>query len=245
VKRILVLAILWLATCSSIFSQPALRPYVSVIGEADLEVTPDLVIFSLQLTTLDKDLIRAKKLNDENAVKTLAAARSHAVPDGDVETRNFFIKPKHTTAGDGKVSVFLGYEVEKTLIVTLRDLKKIDSLLNGFVTSGVNKISNVSFDNSKMCELREQVRAMAVRNASEKAHAYAKQLGLKVGRALSVREDGADSTDFGSGSGSGFGAGSGDDSWSDPNGLIANSVTFAIGKISIEDKIYVIFALDQ
>lgn len=246
-KNLSILAAIFLLAYCNSFAQPALRPFVSVIGDADMEVAPDMAIFRLEVSTVDKDLIQAKNSNDAGTVKTLAAARAHGVSDDDIQTDSFAIAPKFKQVGsNGKGDEqFVGYEVKKTLFITLRDLKKIDSLLSSVVTAGVNKITSVSFDNSKMRDFRERLRAMAVKNALDKAQAYARQLGLKVGRALSIREEGADSTDFGTASGSGSGNGMGDgDLWADPNGIIAGNVTFAVGKISIEDKIYVIFALD-
>jgi hypothetical protein len=40
-----------------------------------------------------------------------------------------------------------------------------------------------------------------------------------------------------------MGSGNSDD-WDDPQSVISQVVTFSIGKIKIEDKIYVVFALE-
>ena len=91
------------------------------------------------------------------------------------------------------------------------------------------------------------MRLLAVDNARAKADAYAKRLGQKIGRAYVIREENADTPGYtyGSGSGSGDGVGSGDSSPGDLSvpKAYSSAVTFALGKISVSDKIYVTFEL--
>ncbi len=101
-----------------------------------------------------------------------------------------------------------------------------------------------------MQKFQEQVRAMAVKNAQAKARSYAQQLGQTVGRAYVIREDGADSPSFDTGSGSGSGNGGGMGSAENgnietPTNPFVNQVTFALGQIEIEEKVYVIFELNR
>ena len=80
--------------------------------------------------------------------------------------------------------------------------------------------------------------------------ADAVQLGQIVGKAYLIREEEADNPAlFGYSNGSGNGSGNGD-----PDAYIARleaptafstEVTFALGKISVEEKIYVIFELNR
>lgn len=222
------------------------RQFVSVLGEAEMSVSPDHAVFTLEVVTTDKDLKQAKSTNDLSSSKTLAAARAQQISSDDVQTESFTISPKYrSTKLGGSDAEFVGYEVKKRILITLRDLNKIDSLLENVLAAGVNRVVDVSFDNSKMRDYVEQVRAAAVKNARTKAQTYARQLGQTVGKAYSIREEGADTVDFGSGYGSGDGAGdNASDSWGDPQGVISRMVTFSIGKIKIEDKIYVVFALE-
>ena len=91
---------------------------------------------------------------------------------------------------------------------------------------------------------------MAVKNAQAKAKAYAEQLGQTIGKAYVIREEEADSPSFDTGSGSGSGNGDAGDSGENgnietPKNPFASQVTFALGQIDIEEKVYVIFELNR
>lgn len=223
---------------------------ISVIGEAEMSVSPDNAVFTLEVVNLDKDLSVAKRVNDDSVAKVLAAAANHKVDSKDIQTDSLTISPKYRSLkASQSATEFVGYEVTKRILVTMRDLKQLDSFMASVIAAGVNKVVSVDFGDSQYRLHQEQVRAMAVKNAKEKAVAYAQQLGQKVGRAYSIREEGGDYpssgtiTSNGSGTGGGIGDGIDRDPFAKP-GYLNAAVTFAIGQIKIEETIYIIFILE-
>ena len=95
--------------------------------------------------------------------------------------------------------------------------------------------------------MQKQVRALAVKNARDRAVAYAKQLGQTVGNAYVIREEEADfpgyTNTIASGNGNGDGS-EGTDSFDlrQPTAF-AREIAFSLGKITVEEKIYVTFEL--
>lgn len=243
---------LFLALCTTgAFSQNA-RPSISVVGEAKMSVSPDQVVFTFEVVTADKDLSAAKRTNDTRSAKTLTVAKSFPISPQDIQTGRLTISPQYTGDKDPRgARVLIGFEVIKRIFITLKDLEKIDILLAKVIDAGVNRVVDINIENSQLQKYQERVRAMAVKNAQTKAQAYAAQLGQTIGKAYVIREEGADSPSFdtGSGSGSGNGDGSG---WGDPAGKIEtptnpfiSQVTFALGQIDVEEKVYVIFELNK
>lgn len=226
------------------------RPSVSVIGEAEMSVSPDQVSFTLEIVTSNKDLAPAKQANDAAAARTLATAKSFNISSDDIQTDSLTVTPKYTGDKDPRGShVLIGYEVTKRVNITLKDLAKIDTFLSRVIEAGVNRIVSINIENSQYQKYQEQVRAAAVANARIRATAYAKQLGQNIGKAYVIREDGADDPAYfsarGFGSGNGDGNGDGDiasQSLDLPNAY-SREVTFALGKISVSEKIYVTFEL--
>ena len=245
---IVSLAILVCLTPSLLAQTESVRPSVSVVGEADMKVSPDQVVFTLEIVSNDKDLAVAKQANDAAAAKTLVAVKAFNIPSDDVQTDSLTMAPKYSTT----FHTLVGYEVTKRILVTYKDLSKIDAFVTRVIDAGVNRIIDVSIENSQMQSHQEEVRAMAVKNAHDKAASYARQLGQTVGKAWVIREENGDyPTNFvqGFGSGNGNGSGSGDIAATDespvtPPGL-SREITFALGKIKIEEKIYVIFELNR
>jgi uncharacterized protein len=224
------------------------QPSISVIGEAELQVTPDQIVFTFEVVTTDPKLATAKKTNDTAAAKTIAVAKGFNIPDEDLQTDRLTVSPRMAGEKDprGKGTV-IGYEVTKRFLVTFKQLDRIDEFLSKAIDAGVNRIVNIDIGNSEMPKYEQQGRLLAVDNAQSKAEAYAKRLGLKVGRAYVIREENADTPGYTTGYASGSGYG-------DPTGFFdkgnlsvpsaySREVTFALGKISVADKIYVTFEL--
>jgi uncharacterized protein YggE len=239
------------AFCVAAFGQATpVASSISVIGEADMSVSPDNAVFTLEVVNLDKDLSVAKQANDTSVAKVLSAAKNFKVDPNDVQTDRFTISPKYLPLKAGQTATeFVGYEVTKRILVTFRDLKQLDSFLARLIAAGVNKVVGVEFADSQYRLHQEQVRALAVKNAKDKAIAYAQQLGQRVGRAYSIREEGADYPSQSSFLGNGNGNGDGDAGGSDGDlfatpGRLNKTVTFAIGQIKIEETIYIIFTLE-
>jgi uncharacterized protein YggE len=213
-----------------------------------MTVSPDQVVFTFEVVTTDKELSAAKVANDQRTSRTLAAAKDFNIGPDDIQTDTLTITPKYTGPKDPRGEhILLGYEVTKRILVTLKDLAKIDTFLSKVIDSGVNRVVNISIENSQLQKYQEQVRSSAIKNAHGKAVEYARQLGQKVGSAYVIREEEADQPAYDSrtfsGSGDGMGdAGVGGDSLEMPTAF-GRTVTFALGKITVEEKIYVIFDL--
>jgi uncharacterized protein YggE len=242
---ILVVACLnFASTAQSVTVQPS----VSVVGEADMMVAPNQIGFTFEVVTTDPTIAAAKRANDAASAKTLSVAKSFNIPNDDLQTDRLTISPRYAGEKDsrGKGTV-IGYEVTKRIVVTFRQLDRIDEFLAKVIEAGVNRIVDIDIENSDLEKYEQQVRLLAVDNARAKADAYAKRLGQKVGRAYVVREEDADTpgytTGFGSGNGDGVGRlDSPETDLSVPNAY-SQAVTFALGKISVSDKIYVTFEL--
>ncbi len=247
----LLFATLFCALIATATFSQTVRPSVSVVGEAKMSISPDQVVFTFEVVTADKDLAVAKRTNDTRSAKTLTAAKAFQIGAQDIQTDSLTISPQYTGSKDPRGErVLIGYEVIKRIFITLKDLDKIDTFLSKAIEAGVNRVVAISIENSQMQKFQEQVRAMAVKNAQAKARSYAQQLGQTVGRAYVIREDGADSPSFDTGSGSGSGDGDGMGSAENgnietPTNPFVSQVTFALGQIEIEEKVYVIFELNR
>jgi uncharacterized protein YggE len=72
--------------------------------------------------------------------------------------------------------------------VTLRDLSKLDVLLEYLIKAGVNQIDSVEYETSDPRKYRDQARDLAVKAAREKAEALAGALGQSIGKANAIEE---------------------------------------------------------
>lgn len=213
------------------------KSLITVSGQAEIGVTPDMAVFSLRVVTLDKDLTRAKALNDESLKKTLALAKNYQIAPQDIQTSYISVVTRESDDDDdGKPPVFLGYEVSKKIVLTLREMSRIENLLSDVLRAGVNRVEGISFGTTQIRQHKDRARQMAIKAAQEKAFALTKEIGQTIGKAHTITEEGIG----GSGSSNNFlsnASGSATGDYSDSEG------TIAIGQISVTARVTVSFEL--
>lgn len=194
-KRIAFLFMLVLGLALQAFAQNAIEPpLITVNGQAEVRVAPDEVLFSLDVESIDKDMLAAKAKTDASVRRILEIAKKNRVKDEDVQTSQISVSPKYNTDNldyeqrRNQKRVFEGYEVSKTVAVRLRDISRFDDLLSDVLKAGVTSVNNFSFQNSEIRKYRDQARAMAMKAAQEKATLMAKQIGQSIGPAYSITE---------------------------------------------------------
>ena len=195
IKNTLLLLAIALSASSVLAQNLNDRPLITVSGQAELRVPPDEVVFTLEVESIDKDVLAAKKKTDESVKSVFALARDNKVNPDDVQTSYISVEPKYNTdeleygeARRGVKRVFLGYAVSKTIAIRLKDISRFDPLLSDVLKAGVTKVSNVEFRDSQIRKHRDQARAMAIKAAQEKASLLAREIGQTIGPAFSITE---------------------------------------------------------
>jgi hypothetical protein len=161
-------------------------PSISTIGEAVVYVTPDEVIVSFGIETFDAELDRAKLLNDDRSGQLVRAIKGLGVDAKYIQTDNLGIevsyRSNHPWEGIG------GYFARRTYMITLKDVKQFEKLVDTSLKNGANQLSGFTFRTTELRKYRDQARSMAAQAAREKAVALAKDLDSTVGRSRQITE---------------------------------------------------------
>ena len=199
-KSILFAMVLLSAAALSQAQATVEPPLITVNGQAEVNVAPDEVVFTLEVRKTDKDLMVAKEKNDQVVRSVLELARKYGIPSQDVQTDYISVEPKYRTenrrvGGDvgivtESIRIFDGYEVSKTVVIKLKDISRFEGLLSDLLKSSVDRVRNVDFRTTALRKYKDQARARAIRAAQEKAIALTKEIGQSVGKAYSIREQG-------------------------------------------------------
>ena len=184
---VLAVATVLLASPPALAADPPPPRLITVNGEAQVRVVPDEVEITLGIETVDLDLAKAKRENDELARKVLALAGGFGIDPKHVQTDFIQIEP-HYDEYQGKRAL-IGYFVRKNVVFVLRDVSRFEGLLGAALEAGANYVHGVQFRTTELRRHRDEARALALRAAKEKAEAMAAELGQKVGRPLSIQED--------------------------------------------------------
>ncbi len=174
-------------------------PLITVNGQAEVNVAPDEVVFTLEVAKTDKDLMVAKEQNDRVVRSVLELARRYDIPPQNVQTDYISVEPKYHYEGKARnvgedeeqgKRIFDGYEVSKTVVIRLKDISRFESLFTELLKSGVDRVSDMDFRRTDIRKYKDQARALAIKAAQEKAVALTKEIGQSVGKAYSIREEG-------------------------------------------------------
>jgi uncharacterized protein len=190
-KKILFAACLCIfITSLSAQELSAAKPSISVTGEAEVKVAPDLVLITLGLDTVNAQLSEVARLNETKVNRLFASLRQLGIDSKDIQTDFLHLQPVYEDR-DPQLRKFLYYQQRTTIQITLRDVSKFDQLIPAVLKSGVEYIDDIEFRSTQLRQHRDQARQLAIAAAKEKAVALTGALNQKIGKPLSISEGGA------------------------------------------------------
>lgn len=83
---------------------------------------------------------------------------------------------------------FIGYKATISFSIRLDNLERVEEIADGLVSSGVNEIGQVSFGTTKIREVRQEARKLAVVAALEKAQNYCDAAGVALGQIVHIED---------------------------------------------------------
>lgn len=172
-----------LATTTVAIAQQNIQPTVSVTGEGKVHVVPDRATITVKVENEGEQATSVKTENDTAVDAVLKLLKKMKLDSKDYQTQYVNLNKNY----DYQTKEYK-YVATQTITINLKDLSKYESLMQGLLTSGVNRIDNVSFESSKIETLKAEARIKAVENAKSKAVAYAGVLDQKIGKAITISE---------------------------------------------------------
>src|SRR3989344_676515 len=193
-------------------------PAFTVTGEGKVTAIPDIAQFSFSVTNeggLDVSAVQTK--NTEMTNKAIEFLKSSGVESKDIKTTGYNVYPRYSSTYCGPVPLYyetgaeggggsysgatnismpdvcppseiIGYTVDQTVEVKVRDIEKVGDILSGVVENGANSASQLYFTVDDNAKYENEARAMAIEQAREKAKTIAKAGGFRIGKLLSVDE---------------------------------------------------------
>jgi uncharacterized protein YggE len=210
---------------------PHLSPRtISVTGEAVVRTAPDQVIIHLAVESAGTDLAAILAETDARAGRIRAIARDFKIAAEHVQTDSISLQRRYI---DSKPS---GYTAQRSIVLCMKDLGRVNALLNEVVKSGANRIDSISFETSQLRRFRDEARVQAVRAAKQKAQLLAAELAAQVGKPLSITE--------GTGAIQHAGGGGYQNFAREEPGTASTEGGFAAGQIAVNAYVSVVFQLD-
>lgn len=195
--RLLALAAVLLSACTTPLHGTAMADHnsqgIHVNGVGEVRIEPDMLRVNLDITQQAATVAKARKETDRVTSGVLALARKLGVESRDVLAASIRVHPIYsrssssTQSGPPKIE---GFQANRSITVTLRDLDDLDGLLSGAVDAGINGIGNIALDTSKRVELEQQALDLAIADARGQAAHVAKQFDVSLGGVINVHVSG-------------------------------------------------------
>lgn len=188
-----------------------------VSAEGKSVAIPDIASFNFSvLTEGGKNLSALQTQNTEKVNKAIAFLKANGIEEKDIKTEGYSVNPRYQYSDCGKIyggSVcpppeIVGYSINQTVSVKIRDIEKAGGILSGVVANGANTVSQLNFTLDDPESAKSAARAEGFAKAKAKAEQIAKEGGFRLGRLVSVSvNDGGVIPMYYDGLGGGFGAG--------------------------------------
>ena len=163
-------------------------PTVSATGVGRVTVEPDTASVALGVTVFEATLGEAQARATTQMTAIIDAVKAAGVADEDIQTSNYSVNVRQDYDDNGNPTKVVGYDINNTVNVTVRDLDDLGSFLDSVVEAGANTVYGISFFTWDMTEATAQARAAAVVDARTRAGQLAEAAGVSVGRVVSITE---------------------------------------------------------
>lgn len=161
---------------------------VSVSGKGSVSAAPGVYTFHVSVSRRGTDVRAESAAVDKLATAAVKAARAAGLADADIRSTAVTVNPVYNS--DAKPEAPRVFEVRRDLVLTLRNPSRYAQLVQGLVQAGINGIGNIVARPADPAAVADRALTAAVADARHKAALIAKGLGVALGPALSVNENG-------------------------------------------------------
>ena len=169
--------------------QPISGTRLDISASGEVTRVPDVAIISTGVVTRAARATEAIRQNAARMERVRSALRRAGIEDKDIQTSSINLNPEYVYA-ERQTPRLTGYTASNQVSVRFRDIAKTGEILDVLVAEGANQINGPSLTIDKPEQALDEARLKAVANGRARAELYARALGMRVTRLLSVSESG-------------------------------------------------------
>lgn len=165
---------------------------MSFTGQGKITYKPDTANITLGVQ-VDNVLSAETALNELNTkmTKIKKVIKNLNIAEENILLQNYSLTPQYNTIDN--IQKVTGYSANQLIVVKVTDLEKnadsITQIIAAANVAGVNQINGVSFTTSKLEELKQQARLLAIAKAKEKAQELSPVLKIRLKKIANMWEN--------------------------------------------------------
>jgi hypothetical protein len=158
---------------------------ISALGEVSR--VPDIAIISAGVMTRSATATAALEQNAARMERVRAALRRAGIAARDIQTSNISLNPEYRYR-ENMPPDLVGYTASNQVNVRFREIRNTGRILDALVAEGANQINGPTLTIDKPEAALDEARTRAIAVGRLRADVYARALGMRVVRLLSVSE---------------------------------------------------------
>jgi len=180
-KKLFTLILISFFAVSTFAQNVDLRRKITVTGNAETEVTPDIIYFNISL----KEYLNGKT---KVSISTLESQLQKAVNDAGIPKADFTISNLSAYNYVPERKKNQDFLASKQYRLKLHDLNKINQILDAVDDKGIQSTGIDGYDYSGIETLKNELKLKALKAAKDKASFLLSGIGEKVGNAIDIQE---------------------------------------------------------
>jgi uncharacterized protein len=160
---------------------------ISATGEVTR--VPDIAIISAGVVSRSTTATGALQDSADRTQRVLAALKRAGVEDRDIQTSSVNLNAEYRYP-ENQPPQLTGYTATNSVTIRFRDIRNSGKILDALVSQGANQINGPNLTIDKPEAALDEARAKAVVIGRARAELYARALGMRVVRVVSVNESG-------------------------------------------------------
>ena len=162
---------------------------LDITATGEVTRVPDLAIITAGVVTRSVTAGGAIQQAANRMARVREALRQAGIADRDIQTGTVSLNPEYVYANN-QAPKLNGYSASNTVNVRFRDIASAGPILDALVKEGANQINGPNLTIEKPDPALDEARAKAVAQGRARAELYARSLGLRIVRIVSVSESG-------------------------------------------------------
>jgi len=125
----------------------------------------------------------------DDGLQIVVEIKAAGIAEKDIQTSGISVSPQYRYA-ENQPPTITGYQASNTVSIKVRDIARLGEVLDALVASGANQVNGPSFEIDRPEAVYDEARRDALELARARAEMYAKSLGMRVRRIVSISEGG-------------------------------------------------------
>ena len=163
---------------------------LDVVATGEVTRVPDIVRIGAGVVTTAPTASAALQQNAVQMRSVRAALKRAGIADRDIQTSAINLFPDYRHDQQGGNPQLIGYRASNELTVRFRDIANTGKILDALVAQGANQINGPMLGIDKPEAALDEARTLALTAARQRADLYARALGKRVGKIVSISEGG-------------------------------------------------------